>query len=254
MITQRARVLTLAAGIVLALGLLATERNSPEPSVSVRMAGTRSPGPTAQEEGDQVVQPSPVGSAIPRRLRTERPRGRAAPAKTQVARRPAVRPAPVPASPNFRTRQAPARVETPPAPSALPLQAPAQEAAPAVPSPAAEPALPEAAAPRIPVLTAPVLLTQPAAYPDEALHIVLDRALITPELRVVAAEGRVVLKVLVREDGSVAEVRIQVSSGNLALDRAAVDAAAGWQFRPATRDGAPIEAWAIIPVRFVIPP
>jgi len=98
-----------------------------------------------------------------------------------------------------------------------------------------------------------VLLAHPAAYPGDAYVVSLDRSLITPELRLLLPEGRVVLRVLVRPDGSVGAVEVARSSGTPALDRAAVQAAASWRFQPATRDGAAIAAWAVIPVRFVVP-
>ncbi|HXF82769.1 MAG TPA: energy transducer TonB [bacterium] len=81
----------------------------------------------------------------------------------------------------------------------------------------------------------------------------MDRSRLTPEIRLSAAQGRVVLKVLVRTDGTVAEVHIEMSSGHAALDDAALRAAYGWRFEPAARDGQPIEAWVLIPVRFLIP-
>jgi protein TonB len=62
----------------------------------------------------------------------------------------------------------------------------------------------------------------------------------------------VVLAVLVRSDGSAGEVRVKTTSGDQMLDAAAARAAGTWRFRPATQDGIPVEAWAIIPVRFVV--
>jgi protein TonB len=76
--------------------------------------------------------------------------------------------------------------------------------------------------------------------------------MLTPQARLVVREGIVVLAVLVRSDGSVEDVRVRISSGDGALDGAAVRAAEGWWFRPATRDGIPTTAWAIIPVRFAV--
>lgn len=107
--------------------------------------------------------------------------------------------------------------------------------------------------PRPPVLTPPALLTAPGDAPPEAVRVILDRTLLTPQLRLAAADGKVVLAVLVRADGPVAQVKVEVSSGNDTLDAAATRAAETWQFRPATRDGVPTESWAIIPVRFVVP-
>jgi len=62
-----------------------------------------------------------------------------------------------------------------------------------------------------------------------------------------------VVRVFVRADGTVGTVLLSQSSGNSALDRAALEAASSWRFQPATRDGLAIEAWAVIPVRFVLP-
>lgn len=106
---------------------------------------------------------------------------------------------------------------------------------------------------RRPVLTPPVLLS-PAVqdYPTAAYRLARDRDALTPQLRVDAAEGRVVLRVLVRTDGSVARAQVAESAGIPALDEAALHAAVGWIFAPATRDGEPIESWALIPVRFVV--
>jgi len=103
-----------------------------------------------------------------------------------------------------------------------------------------------------PVLTPPVLLTAPGVESFESAQVALDRSLLTPQLRVTAREGIVVLAVLVRVDGSVGQVKIEASSGVHVIDTAAVRAAATWQFRPATRDGSAIESWAIIPVRFIL--
>lgn len=105
---------------------------------------------------------------------------------------------------------------------------------------------------RAPVLAPPVLLTPVAGYPAEGYDVALDRSALTPRLSVEAIQGRVVLRVLVRTDGSVAEVHVVESSGAPALDEAAARAAAGWAFAPATRDGQPIDAWVLIPVRFVL--
>ena len=103
------------------------------------------------------------------------------------------------------------------------------------------------------MLTAPVLVTVPIDAPAEAARVILDRAMLTPQLRLAALEGRVILAVLVRAEGTVGQVKVEVTSGSDVLDAAAVRAAESWIFRPATRDGAPADSWAIIPVRFVVP-
>ncbi len=118
---------------------------------------------------------------------------------------------------------------------------------------AEKPEVPLNAAAQPPVLTAPVLLTPVAGYPAEGYRVKLDRSMLTAQLRVEAAQGRVVLRILVRSDGSVGRVTIVESSGSPVLDEAAASAAAQWMFAPATLDGQPVEAWAIVPVRFVVP-
>ena len=118
---------------------------------------------------------------------------------------------------------------------------------------AEKPAAPVRESDRAPFLTPPVLLTPVAGYPAGGYRVVLDRSVLTPQLRVEAAQGRVVLRMLVRSDGSVAQVNVVESSGSQVLDVAAVNAAVKWSFAPASRDGQPVESWAIIPIRFVIP-
>ena len=118
---------------------------------------------------------------------------------------------------------------------------------------AEKPAAPVRESDRAPFLTPPVLLTPVAGYPAGGYRVVLDRSVLTPQLRVEAAQGRVVLRMLVRSDGSVAQVNVVESSGSQVLDEAAVKAAVKWRFAPASRDGQPVESWAVIPIRFVIP-
>ena len=99
----------------------------------------------------------------------------------------------------------------------------------------------------------PALLTAPTEASSEAARVILDRELLTPQLRVAALEGRVILAVLVHADGTVGQVKVEATSGIVILDAAALKAAEAWRFQPATRDGVPTESWAIIPVRFVVP-
>lgn len=108
--------------------------------------------------------------------------------------------------------------------------------------------------PKPPVVRPPVLLSGAGLeYPAGAIRIELDRAGLSPALRVDAAQGRVVLRILVLAGGSVSRVEIATSSGSEILDRAAAGAASRWWFAPATSDGVPIDAWVVIPVRFVVP-
>ena len=75
-----------------------------------------------------------------------------------------------------------------------------------------------------------------------------------PEARAAGREGRVRAKLLISAQGTVSEVALVVSSGTECLDRAALEALKGWRFLPARREGKPVAAWVIVPVRFSLRP
>src|SRR5690606_19395087 len=62
--------------------------------------------------------------------------------------------------------------------------------------------------------------------------------------------GKVILLVLVAVDGTPKEIKVEQSSGYRELDRAAIDAANKWRFNPGSRNGAPYEGWARVPIDF----
>ena len=63
--------------------------------------------------------------------------------------------------------------------------------------------------------------------------------------------GTVLLEVLVDVDGSPLKVTIHRSSGNRELDRAAqLQVQKHWRFRPASRNGAAVQAIGIVPIDF----
>jgi protein TonB len=99
--------------------------------------------------------------------------------------------------------------------------------APSKPAPATQPAGPAAGA-----LTAPRIAHQP---PPQA----------TP-----GATGRVVLRVQVKLNGGVGEVRVVTSSGSVALDESAIAAVREWVFVPASLNGIPVATWVEVPIRF----
>lgn len=77
----------------------------------------------------------------------------------------------------------------------------------------------------------------PPAYPRDALRR--------------GAEGTVLLQVLVGTDGRPLEVGISESSGHRDLDAAARrHVLARWRFRPAHRDGHPVQAVGLVPIAF----
>jgi TonB family protein len=63
-------------------------------------------------------------------------------------------------------------------------------------------------------------------------------------------EGRVLLRVLVDEQGRSKSIEVNNSSGSEALDRAAGEAIKRWRFSPARYGVRPVESWIKIPVDF----
>jgi len=63
-------------------------------------------------------------------------------------------------------------------------------------------------------------------------------------------EGRVMLRVAVDAEGRATDVRVEESSGNVALDAAAQSAARQWRFRPALKGGEPVAGEVLVPVDF----
>jgi TonB family protein len=63
-------------------------------------------------------------------------------------------------------------------------------------------------------------------------------------------EGRVLLRVLVDDQGRSKQVEINSSSGSEALDRAAAEAIKRWRFHPARYGDKSVESWLRIPIEF----
>jgi periplasmic protein TonB len=123
------------------------------------------------------------------------------------------------------------RVITPVAPSLAPVAGLQRAATPVTPPPlsTAKPAASDA--------TIAYETATPPAYPIEAVRA--------------GIQGTVLLRVLVDENGKPEGVAIARSSGSRVLDRAALQhVLAAWRFHPATRDGKPVRAWAMVPVKF----
>ena len=66
--------------------------------------------------------------------------------------------------------------------------------------------------------------------------------------------GTVELELTVGPDGSVTGASTRESSGQAALDAAALEAVRAWRFRPATRNGQPVEVQIAVPMTFNVPP
>ena len=240
------------AGMVIAavgaLGVIAALLQPPAvPRNPTTGPATRLPGPTAMEEAGRAEEEG--AHASPPRVSRKVPRTRPGPSPAPEIRRTEAPAGAWPADADRDVTGAPDARE-----GGEPREQPQVRSA-EEPAPPAPPSIGagEAQAVARPVLVPPVLLTDAAAYPQDALTVEVDRSLLTPRIRVVAPEGRVVVRVLVRADGTAAKVEIVATSGHPDLDRAALERAGAWRFQPATRDGVPIDAWVVIPVRFVAP-
>ncbi len=65
-----------------------------------------------------------------------------------------------------------------------------------------------------------------------------------------AWQGVVLVRALVRADGTVATVVLAKSSGHGLLDRSALAAVRGWRFVPGTRGGRPVATEVVVPIHF----
>lgn len=83
----------------------------------------------------------------------------------------------------------------------------------------------------------PQILSAPApVYPESA--------------RQSGASGTVLVGLAINEAGTVSDAWVESSSGNDALDRAAVQAVLSWQFIPARQNGLPVPVHTRVPVIF----
>ncbi|MEG1102136.1 MAG: energy transducer TonB, partial [Comamonas sp.] len=70
--------------------------------------------------------------------------------------------------------------------------------------------------------------------------------------RRMSEQGKVLLRVLVDENGSPQQIEIKQSSGFDRLDKAALASVQKWRFVPGKRNGVPEAMWNIVPVNFVL--
>jgi len=88
------------------------------------------------------------------------------------------------------------------------------------------------------------VITAPARYSDTPKPVYPDSA------RREGHEGRVLLRVLIDDQGEAKAVEVSRSSGSDALDQAATHAIKRWRFHPARTGDQPIESWVSIPIDF----
>lgn len=75
---------------------------------------------------------------------------------------------------------------------------------------------------------------------------------IPDELRAQAIDKTVIVEITVDENGNTTNVKLTQSTGNDDLDRIAIDTPRKWKFRPATRDGQPVESKVRLHVEFQV--
>lgn len=63
-------------------------------------------------------------------------------------------------------------------------------------------------------------------------------------------EGRVLVRVLVDQEGRPRTVALDSSSGHSRLDNAAIQTVRRWRFIPARHDDRPVSEWVVVPVMF----
>jgi protein TonB len=161
---------------------------------------------------------------------------------------------PVPAEPP--PPAAPPPPKNLPAPARSPLAAAAPQPETALPVPpsaqsvtvAPSVAAPVAAAPAAPTAAAPSVAAAPRSEPVRTPAVVQSAQCEKPEYpsasRRMEEEGTVHLRFLIGVDGRVIQSEVEKSSGFKRLDEAARAGLAKCQFRPATVDGKPEQAWS----------
>lgn len=148
------------------------------------------------------------------------------------------RPAPEPAP-----RRPDSSATRPSAPSSVDTVPPAASPAPVQTSPAPPPAVPAPSSP------APAARTSVSV----ATYAASNRKPPYPRLsRLNDEQGTVVLRVLVKADGTAGDVEIKTSSGYPLLDESARSTVQTWHFIPATVDSKPVAEWYQVAIPFTL--
>lgn len=92
----------------------------------------------------------------------------------------------------------------------------------------------------------------PAVADSMQLAILAAPMLYPPQLIRRGLEGTVLVRILVDREGKPAKIELGKSSGAPELDRAALSQVHRWRFQPMLKDGAAIEVWTTVPVKFTL--
>ena len=104
-----------------------------------------------------------------------------------------------------------------------------------------------------PVVTPPRVIATPGlVYPGDAFQLTVRHEDLGAAAVLDGSEGTVTVRALILSAGEVRSVEVAVSSGSIALDRAAADAVRRWRFAPAARDGVAIDAYVTLKIRYVV--
>jgi protein TonB len=202
----------------------------------------------APEPLTTVAESAPPGDERPTSAATAAHQVAAEPVEREIRAQPREHARPAPAR---AVQRAPHKPVTPVAPppariAVAPPGANGPDEQPSDPSPSAgapvAPAIPQ------PLRQASALISTPPSF--EARHLSNPAPVYPRRARRAGVEGTVTLKVLVTARGAPGKVEVETSSGSEALDRAAIDAVKRWQFVPARRGDAPVDAWVRVPVIF----
>jgi protein TonB len=155
---------------------------------------------------------------------------------------------PTPKSEPAKPSEAEKPVEQPVKPIEKPIEKPVEQPAKPVEQPVkpiekpAEPVKPaEPMKPAAPIYTAAEPMDDRQPQPT-----------IPDDLRTSSLDKMCVVEFVVGTDGRPVSVRVVTSTNNSELDNLALDAAKKWRFRPATRDGQPVEGKVRLHIEFQV--
>lgn len=138
-----------------------------------------------------------------------------------------------------------------------PIETPIQRLVEATTEQPKEEALPEAAPVLAPVAEAKSPPKAPPALVDKieppkfgVAYLNNPAPAYPPISRRLGEEGRVLLLVLVSENGTATEVNLEKTSGSERLDQAAINEVKHWQFIPAKKNNQALSAYVLVPIKF----
>ena len=129
------------------------------------------------------------------------------------------------------------------APTAAPTAPVVQAAPPAPPPPPAPPA------PAPPAPSPPAKVELPSSKADYLHNPPPDYPRMSKRL---GEQGKVVVKVLIGEDGRAQKVELLTTSGFERLDKSAMEAAMRWRYVPGKRGGVAEAMWYQVPIQFTL--